>query len=85
MIPREFTCELVLDEDFETVRDRLFLTMTTDADLHAEVARRRQAKRKSRRGGKPPIINACHGCGSPVNARQRWAGCPQCGAHTRKK
>ena len=53
--------------------------------LHAEIARRRQAKRKVRHGGKPPIIQPCAGCGSPTNARQRWAGCPNCGTHTRKK
>lgn len=55
------------------------LSKLADADLHAEVARRRQAKRKVRRGGPKPIIKPCQFCGSDTTARQRWNGCPACG------
>ncbi len=55
------------------------LSALADADLHAEVARRRQAKRKVRRGGPKPIIKPCQFCGEDTTARQRQRGCPTCG------
>ncbi len=60
------------------------LSKLADSELHAEVARRRQAKRKVRRGGRKPILTAC-ACGQMVNARQRWGGCPACGKTDRQK
>lgn len=61
------------------------LSKLADADLHAEVARRRQAKRKVRRGGRKPILQACWWCATQINARQRQRGCPTCGKTDRPK
>ena len=61
----------------KTLEEDSIAAVLSDEDLHAEAARRRQAKRKTFAGASP-VLRPCPYCGDEFGARAMREHTPQC-------
>jgi len=57
----------------------------TDKELWSEVGRRRRARVRHARGGRPPVYRACPVCRCLFAARQLIRHTPTCRRHQKKR